>query len=117
MTCAGRPKRSMRVAINAMCRACIYDPAAGFGTWRQQVQVCTSLDCPLWEFRPVSSEPLPDSSKKALPTTLTHWFDQLSSRPHERPGDFQKTAISGQRQTNLGAMPEAPTEVPENIQP
>jgi len=47
--------RSMRAAINAMCKGCIYDPIAGRGTWRQQVEACTSKSCPLYEFRPVSA--------------------------------------------------------------
>lgn len=50
-----RPKRpSMRAAINTMCKACIYDPN-DTGTWRQQVERCTSPQCPLYPLRPVSS--------------------------------------------------------------
>ena len=46
---------SMRGAINAMCKTCIYDPkAAGCGTWRQQVEACTSPNCPLFPLRPTS---------------------------------------------------------------
>lgn len=41
-----------RVAIHAMCRECIYDPAAT-GSWRKQVQECPSTGCPLWKFRPM----------------------------------------------------------------
>jgi hypothetical protein len=44
----------MRKAINAMCRACIYDQR-GSGTWRQQVEECTDRNCPLYPLRPVSS--------------------------------------------------------------
>lgn len=40
-------------AIRAKCKDCIYDPEAG-GTWTEQVACCTSLDCPLWRFRPLS---------------------------------------------------------------
>jgi hypothetical protein len=36
-----------------MCKDCIYDPVAG-GNWRQQVSACTSPECPLFAFRPVS---------------------------------------------------------------
>ena len=45
---------SMRAAINAKCRECIVDAYAP-GTWRQQVEACTSPDCPLYPLRPVSS--------------------------------------------------------------
>lgn len=46
--------KSMRAAINAMCKYCIYDPLGGGGTWREQVEVCTSPECPLYDFRPIS---------------------------------------------------------------
>lgn len=42
---------SLRKAINHKCKECLYDPV-GKGTWREQVAVCTSWDCPLWNARP-----------------------------------------------------------------
>lgn len=39
---------SLRKAIDAKCKDCIYDPLSGLGTWKQQVQGCTSKDCGLW---------------------------------------------------------------------
>lgn len=45
---------SLRTAINAKCKDCIYDPLAG-GTWRQQVDRCTSPECGLFDVRPRSS--------------------------------------------------------------
>jgi hypothetical protein len=45
---------SMRSAINAMCRQCIYDPVGGTGNWRQQVSACASTSCPLYPLRPMS---------------------------------------------------------------
>lgn len=42
---------SLRQAINAKCKECIYDPI-GRGTWRQQVEACTSYACPLYPIRP-----------------------------------------------------------------
>ena len=47
-------KRSLRSAINAKCKECIYDPIAGGGTWRSQVTECTSVTCPLFDVRPTS---------------------------------------------------------------
>ena len=44
-----------RGRVNAMCASCIYDPDGGGGTWRQQVENCTSFGCPLYEIRPTSS--------------------------------------------------------------
>lgn len=42
---------SLRAAINAKCRECIYDPIGGKGNWRQQVEACTSPKCPLYAVR------------------------------------------------------------------
>jgi hypothetical protein len=47
--------RSLRAAVNAKCRSCIYDPGSGNGTWREQVEACSSSNCPLHPFRPISS--------------------------------------------------------------
>ena len=45
---------SLRAAIDAMCRSCIYDPGTGNGTWREQVQACSSGNCPLHAVRPMT---------------------------------------------------------------
>jgi hypothetical protein len=51
----GKPPRpSMRQAINAKCRECIYDPI-GRGTWREQVRDCVSATCSLHQLRPMPS--------------------------------------------------------------
>jgi hypothetical protein len=44
---------SLRAAINAMCRSCLYDPGNGNGGWREQVEVCSSSNCPLHPVRPM----------------------------------------------------------------
>lgn len=51
----GTKRPSLRGAIDAMCKSCIYDPVAGKGTWRQQVEACTAPHCPLFAVRPVST--------------------------------------------------------------
>lgn len=48
--------RSLRALINAKCKECIYDPLSGCGTWRQQVEACTSRKCPLYPVRPVAAK-------------------------------------------------------------
>lgn len=45
-------KLSLRGAINAYCRSCIHDPYGGGGQWREQVDACTSANCPLRPVRP-----------------------------------------------------------------
>ncbi|MDA0822363.1 MAG: hypothetical protein O3C28_08060, partial [Proteobacteria bacterium] len=49
----GKPegRTSLRKAINAYCRWCIYDPLDK-GTCARQIAECTSTACPLWEARP-----------------------------------------------------------------
>jgi len=49
-------KSGFRGKVNAKCIDCIYDDAiGGNGSWRKQVEDCTSFDCPLFDVRPVSS--------------------------------------------------------------
>ena len=43
---------SLRKAIDAKCRECIYCPDEK-GAWRQQVAACTVRYCPLFPVRPV----------------------------------------------------------------
>lgn len=43
---------SLRAAIDAMCKNCIYDPISP-GTWREQVEGCSSSNCPLHAVRPI----------------------------------------------------------------
>lgn len=51
-----RSKSGRAAAVNAMCCECIYDPdAAGCGSWRKQVEDCTSYNCPVYNFRPVTA--------------------------------------------------------------
>jgi len=62
---------SLRAAINAKCKDCIYDPKSGLGTWRQQVEGCTSRNCPLWPHRPTSSSSrLSDEANLATKTEV-----------------------------------------------
>ena len=43
--------KSLRLAINAQCYDCIYDKT-DIGTWRQQIESCPSINCPLYCQRP-----------------------------------------------------------------
>lgn len=42
---------SLRKAVNAKCKDCIYDPEDK-GSWRYQVSMCTVTVCPLYDLRP-----------------------------------------------------------------
>jgi hypothetical protein len=48
-----QPSKSLRKAIDAKCRECIYDRLAG-GTWRAQTHACELTKCALWPVRPKS---------------------------------------------------------------
>lgn len=50
----GKEKVSLRKAINNYCKECIHDPLSGMGQWRQQVEACTIVKCPLYKARPRS---------------------------------------------------------------
>jgi len=50
---------SLRKAINDHCKDCIYDNLAA-GTWLQQVTICSSNDCPLFDVRPQSKSAIPN---------------------------------------------------------
>ena len=47
-------KSGLRGKIDAKCCECIFDPYQD-GTWRKQVQDCTSTTCPLYEVRAQSN--------------------------------------------------------------
>jgi len=51
---------SLRTAINAMCKSCLYDPGNGNGGWREQIKGCSSSNCALHPVRP-----LPVKAKKS----------------------------------------------------
>lgn len=55
-------KHSLRDAINAKCKDCIYDPLSGQGAWREQVTACTATGCPLYPVRPKSK------ARRAIPS-------------------------------------------------
>jgi hypothetical protein len=47
------PRPSLRAAIDAFCRWCLFDPREN-GTWRAQIEACPCTDCPLHAVRPVT---------------------------------------------------------------
>ncbi len=51
---------SLRKHVNDFCKGCIYDCAAA-GTWRQQVTLCSVTSCELYDARPVTKRPIPES--------------------------------------------------------
>jgi hypothetical protein len=68
---------SLRAAINAMCKSCIYDPGSGNGGWREQVSACSSSNCPLHLVRPQSAA----KSAQRAPISLFDGQRRLAATP------------------------------------
>lgn len=49
-----KAKPGFKGKVNAKCIECIYDDIGGNGAWRQQVEACAAISCPLYEIRPKS---------------------------------------------------------------
>lgn len=47
-------KPGLRGKVDAKCMECIYDPYSN-GTWRNQVEECSSYTCPLYSIRTKSN--------------------------------------------------------------
>lgn len=57
---------SLRAAINAFCKHCLYSPDEP-GAWRQQITACTSYKCPLYPVRPTSKVRIVNESGEMAP--------------------------------------------------
>lgn len=75
---------SLRAAINAKCKDCIYDRLAG-GTWRAQVEACTATTCPLYPYRPTVKQRSPNrDGKSPQPLGLARYRDRLRESREDR---------------------------------
>ena len=64
--------KSLRKAINNMCKDCSYDKYDK-GTWRQQIAACTISECPLHEVRPVDEKYNGTHTTHLTIELLNHW--------------------------------------------
>ena len=71
-------RHSLRAAINAKCKSCLYDPGNGAGGWLEQVQACSSSNCPLHPVRP-----LPVRARKSGKDTHTRRLGALPANEGE----------------------------------
>jgi len=71
---------SLRQAINNKCRECIYCPLTGAGSWRQQVENCTSVSRPLFSVRPKSTGYIPEAENALGNPELGHFGEFLDPR-------------------------------------
>lgn len=51
MSIVTKSRPSLRHAIDATCKDCLYSPGEP-GAWREQIERCTAADCPLYNVRP-----------------------------------------------------------------
>lgn len=63
---------SLRKAINQHCLICVHDKTAA-GTWRQQVTLCGVKSCALYDVRPKSTRPIPESVLSYYGVSLTEY--------------------------------------------
>jgi len=63
---------SLRKAIDQNCKNCAYDEIAA-GTWRQQVTLCSVKSCALYDVRPKSTHPIPESVLSYYGVSLTEY--------------------------------------------
>lgn len=77
---------SLRKVINDKCKECLYDPYEK-GTWRMQVQGCTSPMCPLYPVRPT-----PIAKKSAIFPIKPIESGQYGTKECQRTGLAQKSA-------------------------
>jgi hypothetical protein len=78
---------SLRVAIDAMCKSCIYDPGSGDGGWREQVAGCSSSNCPLHSVRPLPVKTTkPVLERRNAAALVTGPGERFDSFPSSRIG-------------------------------
>jgi len=63
---------SLRKAIDQNCKNCAYDEITA-GTWRQQVTLCGVKSCALYDVRPKSTHPIPESVLSYYGVSLTEY--------------------------------------------
>jgi len=66
------PTMTRQAAIKDYCRSCICDEENG-GRWTEQTALCSTIECPLWRFRPV-------------PRTAANWVKARD--PEQLPADW-----------------------------
>lgn len=66
--------RSLRAAIDAKCKDCIFDPKSGLGGWREQVAGCTCAKCPLFAVRPMPRDRTSSNGATTIEATAAMAF-------------------------------------------
>ena len=75
---------SLRKRINQHCKSCVYDQNAA-GTWRQQVTLCSVKSCALYDVRPKSTRPIPESVLSYYGVDLAEYQALMTNTKDEQP--------------------------------
>lgn len=87
-------KLTQSQAIRAMCRSCIYDDAGlGNGTEIQQIEDCTSLECPLYEWRALTGK-TKERIKQEAYDALSDEEKVIADAEHERKAKLFKDRMA-----------------------
>jgi len=83
---SSKSSQSLRKVINDKCKECLYDPYDK-GTWRMQVESCTSPKCPIYPVRPK-----PIAKKSAILPIKSIESGQYDTKECQRTGLDQACA-------------------------
>ena len=80
-------KYTRQQAITANCFDCIYDPANG-GSKHQQTDACASVNCPFYEYRPVTG-----ATKDRIKQERIAGYSDEELKEYKRRGDDFRARI------------------------
>ena len=95
-------KLTRQQAIDAKCRDCIYDSESGLGTWKAQTEGCTSQDCPLYPYRPITSTTKKRLQEERLAVMTTE--ELRSYRVRQESARMRLSAGKKQQGTHFGEV-------------
>ena len=95
---------SLRAAVNAKCRWCIVDELAA-GSAAVQVELCPSVECPLWTVRPIRAQRIPYSVAVVAEYGMTEREADARLRQPRNPAAVGCTTPNWQRIGEGAAIP------------
>lgn len=95
---------SLRAAVNGKCRWCIHDELAA-GSAAVQVELCPSVQCPLWPVRPIRVQRIAYSPAVVAEYGMTEHEAEARLREPRCPAAFGCTTPNRQRTGEGAAIP------------
>ena len=93
---------SLRAAVNAMCRSCVYDPL-DYGTCAQQIACCTNRTCELYSKRPITC--------KSIPMKLLDRYGLSPEDLDDRARGLLNRSLISAREAETGALLDAENDL------